>query len=740
MPITYKKEDKLFKLTTKNTLYAFDLVNDVPVHRYYGKKFGAVVKTHKDVEDMVFSFAPYRSEETIRFSHDNQSLEYSYYGNGDFRPAALRIRNGAGNSVTDFRYVSHKIRRGRVNLPNLPFAKATENTETLDLTLRDTVSDCELHLYYTVFYDCDVISRYASVTNRSGGDVVIEKWMSFTLDLTRGDLDMYYLAGNYAYERCFPQRVPVTRANHAIGSRRGASSHQMNPFFAVCDRKADETHGEVYGFNLVYSGGFLGEVEGSYIAAHGKRAAEEGMTRVQLGLGSEDFRYRLPDGETVFCPEAVMTYSPAGLGIMSRNFHRFVNGHILPEKAKERRPVVLNSWEAFSFDIDEKLMVDFAKEAAACGIDMVVMDDGWFGKRVNDKAGLGDWVENRDRFPEGLGSFVRRVKETGVKFGIWVEPEMVNPGSELFRIHPEWCIQCPDRPMSLSRSQYVLDMANPAVVAYLKESFEKTFRDVPIDYFKWDFNRHISEPGSLYLAAEDQGSMGFRFMQGVYSLLRWFGETFPNAMIETCSGGGGRYDLGMMAYGSQIWTSDNTNPTDRTYIQFSSLIPYPASVMSCHVNRPEGNMKEFDLKYKVAVNGVFGYEFDILTISEEEKEEIRRQVKEYRTFDTVITKGDHYRLSSPYETDLSAYYFQLKEDGGDRILLNAVHTNGRWKQGKKKAPTTLAVRTADGDATYRDELSGLTVSGETLKKGFPMGEFAPDATGFDAKMWYFVKI
>ncbi|MBE6598711.1 MAG: hypothetical protein E7638_04650 [Ruminococcaceae bacterium] len=735
MPISFKRENSLFKLTTKNTLYAFDIVNGALVHRYYGKKFGAVVKTHAEFEDPFLSFAPYRTEETREFSRDNQTLEYSYFGNGDFRTTSLRIKNGAGNSVTDFLYVSHKIRKGRVDIPSLPCAKADEATETLDITLRDAVSGCDLHLYYTVFYDCDVISRYASVTNKSGGDVVIEKWMSLMLDLDRSDLDIINLAGDYSFERGYPDRTPVTRGNYSIQSRRGASSHQMNPFIAVCDRKADENRGDVYGFNLVYSGSFLDEVEGSYV----DEKLYNGLTRVQLGLGSENFSYRLRDGETVFCPEAVMTYSPTGLGTMSRNFHRFINKHIVPEEAKERRPVVLNSWEAFYFDIDENLMVDFAKAAADCNIDMVVMDDGWFGKRTNDEVGLGDWYENRDRFRDGLAPFVKRVKETGVKFGIWVEPEMVNPGSELFKVHPEWCVRCPDRHMSLSRSQYVLDMANPAVVEYLKESFKKTFDGVDIDYFKWDFNRHISEPGSLYLEAEDQGSMNFRFMQGVYSLFKWFRETYPNAMIETCSGGGGRYDLGMMAVSSQIWTSDETNPRHRTYIQYGSLIAYPASVMSCHVNKPRDDMKDFALKYKVAVNGVFGYEFNILNASDAVKDEIRRQIKEYRTFDTVITKGDHYRLASPYETGISAYYFQLKEDGCDKILMNAVLTDGKRIRGKKKSVKKLIVRTADAKATYRDRLSGITVTGEELKKGFDIGEFEPDGTGYDAKMWFFVK-
>ena len=457
---------------------------------------------------------------------------------------------------------------------------------------------------------------------------------------------------------------------------------------------------------------------------------------LQLGLGSENFSYRLRNGETVYAPEAIMTYSPTGLGTMSRHFHDFINHHIVPEKARERRPVVLNSWEAFYFNINENIMVDFAAAAVDCGMDMVIMDDGWFGARINDKAGLGDWFVNRNRFPDGLRPFVERVKATGVKFGIWVEPEMVNPDSELYRAHPDWVISCRDRERSLSRSQMVLDMSNPAVLDYLKASFTETFAGVPIDYFKWDMNRHISEPGSPTLAPEDQGSLEYRYMLGVYSLFDWFTKQYPDAMIENCSGGGGRYDPAMMYFTSQIWTSDNTSARDRVLIQYSSQLAYPASVMSCHVSNPKGNLRELDLKYKVAVGGILGYEFNVLNTPDEIKEEIRRQVARYRTFDHLIQFGTHYRLSSPYETGISAYYYQLD----DEILLSAILTNGCAVIGKKKPFKKLVIRTADKNAVYRDAISGITFSGAQLRAGIEVGEFNPDDTGYDAKLWHFVKI
>lgn len=726
MSVTYENQTHLFKLTTANTLYAFELVHGTLVHRYYGKKRGAVVPTYDDIKKRVVSFSPYRDEDERSFSFDTQPLEYSYFGSGDFRPTALRIKNGNGDSVTAFEYVSHKIRRGRVDLTPIPAGRADARTQTLDITLCDRVSGCELHLYYTVFYDCDVISRYAAVTNRSGGDVTVEKWMSLCLDLPGDEYDVITLGGRHCRERTVYQRTPLGRANLSITSRRGATSHQMNPFMAVCAKDADENHGDVFGLNLVWSGSFLGECE----------CEQTGTTRIQLGLGSENFTYRLRDGETVYAPEAIMTYSPTGLGTMSHNMHAFINRHIVPEKAKERRPVVLNSWEAFYFNINEDIMVDFAAAAADCGMDMVIMDDGWFGARVHDRAGLGDWFVNRDRFKDGLAPFVKRVKATGVKFGIWVEPEMVNPDSDLYRAHPDWVISCRGRERSLSRSQMVLDMSNPAVLDYLKDSFTETFTGVPIDYFKWDMNRHISEPGSPTLAPEDQGSLEYRYMLGVYSLFDWFTKQFPDAMIENCSGGGGRYDPAMMYFTSQIWTSDNTNARDRVLIQYSSQLAYPASVMSCHVSNPKGNLHELDLKYKVAVGGILGYEFNVLNTPDEIKEEIRRQVASYRTFDHLIQNGTHYRLASPYETDLSAYYYQL----GDEILLSAILTNGAAVIGKKKTVKKLVIRTADKDATYRDTLGGATYTGAELRSGIEIGAFDPDETGYDAKLWHFVKL
>ncbi len=726
MPITYSQTHKAFRLTTRNTLYLFKICNGVPVHLYYGKKRGACVPEGFEVPKINMSFSPYYEKNGDMFSFDTQNLEYSYFGSGDFRATSLRIRNSHGDSVTHFEYVSHNLLRGRVDIPSIPAGRADENTQTLDLKLVDKVTSCELHLYYTVFPDCDIITRYACVTNQGKQDIVIEKFMSACLDLPGKDYEVLTLSGSHVHERSGIERTPVFDGNLSISSRRGASSHQMSPFMAVCQKGTGENRGQVYGLNFVWSGSFLAECEGN----------QTGTTRVQMGLGTENFTYRLTPEETVWAPEVMLTYSPAGLGTMSRNFHSFINHHIVPEKAKQRRPVLLNSWEAFYFDIDEKIMVDFAAAAADCNMDMVVMDDGWFGSRTNDRAGLGDWYHNPSRFQEGLAPFIDRVKATGVKFGIWIEPEMVNPDSELYRTHPDWVIGCPNRKASLSRNQLVLDLSNPEVRDYLKDSFRKTFGGLPIDYFKWDMNRHISEPASFYLAVADQGSLEYRYMLGVYDLFDWFTREFPDAMIENCSGGGGRYDPAMMYYSTQIWTSDNTSASERTYIQYGSQLVYPASVMSCHVADPHGDLDALDAKFKVAIQGILGYEFNVLKTPEPVKAAIRRQVEQYRSFDHVIQNGIHYRLVSPYESEYSAWYYDL--DG--EFLLSIVHTDGRRIQGKKKKATKLAIPQADKNALYRDTLSGETYTGQQLRSGIEIGsDFVLDWEGFGGKVWHFVR-
>ena len=709
MPIIYNSNDKRFILETNNTEYAFSIMyGKFLIHEYYGVK-----RTDKKQ----YYTAPIRAFSTkidgadADFTLTDSFLEFPFFGNGDYRCSSLRIKGKTGDSCTCFYYKNHEITEGRKEIPGIPCARPLNNTETLIITLYDEVTECTLKLYYSIFPDCDVITRYFTLENASDEAVTIQKAMCLSLDIEGHDFDMISLYGYHGHERNV-QRVPLSYGNHSIMSRRGASGHQFNPFIALAAKGADEENGEVYAFNLVYSGSFLDEVE----------VNTSGNTRVAIGLGEENFKYTLKPSETFDSPEAVMLYSPRGIGDMSRKMHRFVRNAISPKEISANRPIVLNTWESCLFDINENMLIDFAKEAVKYGMDTLVMDDGWFGQRNGDRAGLGDWYANKDKFPNGLKNLVLRVKEIGMKFGIWIEPEMVNPDSDLYRAHPEWCLNCRERKPSLSRHQLVLDLCNPEVRDYLKNSFLETLGDVPIDYIKWDFNRNLSEVGSYYLDNSCQEEAWYRYQLGVYDMYYWFRKTFPNVIIENCSGGGGRYDLAMMALSTQIWTSDNTNAADRVKIQYGSTIGYPASVMSCHVSEPgddEECMERLRYKYHTALGGILGYEFNITKTSQQVKNEILKQTAFYREVEDLIKCGDQYRLLLPTENDCEAYayYYTASEDmdeqAGERIFVTYLQNKGTDSENA----FVLKIPSADENALYTDKISGEKFSGRELKDG-----------------------
>ena len=726
--ITNLKDSKITRqaiIRTKNTMYVLGIFADrFPVHLYYGKKSRSADMGYHPFER---AFSPYYPECGWDYMPNTVESEYPYFGMGDFRASAIRVRDlSTGSDVTEFTFRKMKKFKGRVaiNAPiygELPYAEADEDTETLEMILDDTVTGCELHLFYTVFPESDVIARHITLVNKGKNTVSLEKCMSLCLDIKRDNLDLISTYGGHGRERMV-DRHTVSYGVHRITSRRGASSHMENPCIILCDPKASEERGEAYGFNFVYSGDFLDELE----------IDQTGKTRVLVGLGDETFAWRLEAGESFTSPEAVMTYAPNGIGEVSRNFHRFTRKHILPPEPFERRPVVLNSWEAFYFNIDGKLMEDFSAGATEVGMDLPVMDDGWFGARRHDRAGLGDWTPTPELFPDGLAAFVERVKAKGDKFGIWIEPEMVNPDSDLYRAHPEWALAAPGRVPLESRNQLVLDMGNPEVVDYLSDILGKTFNGIPFDYFKWDMNRHLTGVYSNILPPERQKEASFRHMCGVYELFRRLRAMFPNAMIENCSGGGGRYDLGMMKYSTQIWTSDNTEPVDRTYIQYGSTLGYPVTTMSCHVANHNSSIEDprkLNYGFRVAINGPLGYELNILAASDTAKATMREQIKEYRAYEHLILRGDFYRLLSPFECGRYAYYF-VSEDSRE-ILLSYLQNF----DDAKKTVYKLKISRALLGVTYRDTISGKTYTGEELRRGI---EVQSDEKGLYAVMWHLV--
>jgi len=718
MSIIFDNEKKLFTINTKNSEYIFQLLyGKFPIHLYYGKP-GGEYEEHKV---NWIAFAPYYPEHGVEYTPDLCKREYAGFDNGDFRTSSIKIRNANGDMSTDLIYKSHRIFSGRLELPGLPFADAAEDTETLELTMIDELTDVEVKLYYTVYAEEDIISRYVSVTNSGSDKVVIEKLMSLLLDLPDHEYDMISLYGQHWKERHF-QRHPLHYGAQNVFSRRGASSHQFNPFIALAAKDADEISGNVYGFNFVYSGSFLDEVE----------VDQQGFTRVQLGLGEENFSWRLAVGETFTSPEAIMTFTDSGIGQMSRNFHKFVKAHILPPEPFAQRPVVLNTWEACYMDINENVLLEFADAAVDVGIDMIVMDDGWFGERHEDNAGLGDWYENKKKFPEGLKAFVDKIKSRGIKFGIWIEPEMVNPDSDLYRAHPDWCLHCKGRTRLESRQQLVLDMGNPEVVEYLKNSFKKTFDGVAIDYFKWDANRHLSPVGSAILEPECQGEAAYRFMLGSYELFRWLKETYPNAMLENCSGGGGRYDLGMMKYSTMIWTSDNTVPSYRIGIQHSSMLAYPAATMSCHISNHHNicnDPRQLKYRFEVALGGALGYEFHLPHANEEVKATIREQIKTYRKYEKLILDGEYYPVANPFEKNYSAYYYTT--EGRDKFLLSFL----QFSPEENAREITIPVLEANENAIYLEEFSGKSYTGRELRSGIKV---MTDNTDCNSTMWSFI--
>lgn len=731
MSIRYEADKQRFTLETENTQYVFDIgLGKFLIHRH----FGAKVAEGDFIPDLTYrNQSPHEAGSEPRFSMNDKFSEFAFFGNSNFGASALKLRAPAGDCCTRFEYRSHEIFSGRRQIEGIPCARAEEDTKTLAITLFDDVTQCELVLYYTVFPSLDIISRYFVLKNVGGEKVKLEKAMSLCLDLPGMDYDMISLYGAANFEDNV-QRHRIFVGNQRVMSRRGATSHQHNPFVAVVSPDADEEQGDVYAMNLVYSGDFLSEVECSYAP----KDAMKGYTRACIGIGEENFGYTLYGGESFESPEAILLYTSKGLGDMSRKMHRFVRRTIVPEEPFDVRPVVLNSWEATYFNIDADKLVAFAVEAIKYGMNMLVMDDGWFGKRNNDRAGLGDWFVNLEKFPEGLAPFIKRVKDTGMKFGIWIEPEMVNPDSDLYRAHPDWCISCRGREGSLYRNQLVLDLSNPTVVEYLKNTFADTFRDLPIDYIKWDFNRNLSETGSSYLPPERQDELPHRYMLGVYELYRWFTQTYPDMMIENCASGGGRYDLAMMSLSTQIWTSDNTTARQRVYIQHGATMGYPAYVMSCHVSDPTHNsedyMRSLDYKFKVAVGGMLGYELDILKMSPEVKEEMARQIAFYRSVEEVIKHGDRCRLIDPTANKfgIAAYYY-TPEAGNDRIFLSFLQNFGD----EARNEYTLPVKVADKTASYQDTMSGEIYSGEQLLQGIRVQADACDEFG---KLWLFEKM
>ncbi len=651
MAIRIDEREKIFHLQTKNTSYVFCVTDFNAVeHLYYGKRI-----EEDDVRYIsnrqIYSFHAHESRDSRRFSMATVGLEIAPFHSGDFRTPSVVYSSEGLVDRCRLRYQSHKTYPGRKPIDGLPYSRETADAETLEVVLTDDEGVVEITLVYVVYEDVDVIARHQTLKNNGVAPLTIQKFSSMCLDFYGMDFDTVTLEGMYLYEKAHLSRAPLKRGTFKNDSVAGISSHNHNPFIALCAHNADENIGEVYGFNFLYSGNFAETVSVSNL----------GDTRLIIGIDDTGFNWTLQQGERFVSPEAILTYSDQGLGGMSRNFHDHIRQNIIErEFAYAPRPIVINSWEPFGVAVTEEKMLSLAKVAGDCGVDTVVLDDGWFRLDDTVKTGIGDWYTIQERFPNGLKTLSEKIHAMGLKFGIWFEPEMIAPVSELYKAHPDYALSNSKLPL-ISRYEYVLDLTRDEVVQAMADRICEELEGVELDYLKWDFNRYVTEAAS---AVTPQGEVYHRQMLGAYKLLACVKQRLGNVLFETCSGGGGRFDLGMLFYSPQIWTSDNTDPYARSYIQYGTSYAYPMSAMSCHFSEGKcttGRPSTYEFRYNVAAFGVYGYELDLSKYSAEDKAIFKDYSARYRKDEDLTLKGDLYRLISP-ETDKFCAYIKVAKD------------------------------------------------------------------------------
>ncbi|MBE6726359.1 MAG: alpha-galactosidase [Ruminococcaceae bacterium] len=724
MPITFISDKNLFKLDAAGATYVLSVTKGgYLLGLYWG---GAIPDANFGgyaFRDYASSFSPSNPEVTEGgFSPDTAPLEFSGFGTGDFRKSAVSIRNADGNDATDFRYTGHRISRGKGAPAGMPatFAEDPADCETLEIDLADRTTGAELTLFYTVFEDLPVVTRYARLKNASQKAMDIEKISSASVQFAAMDFDFIHLYGRWGAERNWV-RSPLAHGHQSISSARGSSSHYHNPFAALARCGADEDRGEVYGFNLVYSGSFDITADVDYYET----------TRLNMGINPEGFLWHLEPGEVFDTPEAVLVYSKEGLGGMSRAFHRLYLDHLIRGKyRREVRPLLINSWEAAYFDFDTDKLVSFAERAKEIGIDMLVMDDGWFSRRNDDRSSLGDWWVNEDKLPGGLGVLIDRVNALGLKFGIWYEPEMISPDSDIYRAHPDWCLHVPDRPNSIARHQYVIDMSRQDVRDNIWEQMNAVLSKYKIDYVKWDFNRNLTEAGSALLSAPHGEEIFHRFVLGTYELMGRLVDTYPDLLLENCSGGGGRFDPGMLYFSPQIWASDNTDAIERLAIQFGTSLCYPASTMGAHVSM--SRRTGFETKGNVAMWGTFGYELDPNRLTEKDLGIVKKQVADYHKYYELIHYGDLYRITDPWDNAFRCAWEFVSQDKNEALF---THVTMRYYH----CPTLIVrFKGLDPNFTYTLESTGEKYSGAFLMNAGLNLSLYPRGTG-ESFVLHFVK-
>lgn len=696
MAITFNETTRIFTLTTAHTTYQMQAdAQGYLLHLYYGARTAGEMDYLLNYGDRGFSGNPNSAGSDRTYSLDALPQEYPSLGTGDFRNYALNIENADGSQCCNPVYITHEIAAGKYTLKGLPFVRAEENeAETLKIILEDPVTKVELHLLYGVLEKEDIITRSVIIKNAGKAPVTVKKAQSACLDFLHGDYDLIKFYGRHAMERNM-ERMPVSHESTRIGSRRGTSSHQYNPGVILAGKNTNEDSGSCYGMLFVYSGNFLVEAEKD----------QYDQTRIQMGLTDELFAYPLEAGAEFIAPEVILSYTNKGLSRLSKQYHHCIMNHICQGKyVHANRPVLINSWEAAYFDFTGDTIVELAKEAKALGIDMVVMDDGWFGKRNDDNSSLGDWYVNEEKLGGTLTKLIERVNAEGVKFGIWIEPEMVSEDSDLYREHPDWAITIPGRKPVRSRNQLVLDFSRKEVRDEIFKRICAVLDQGNVEYIKWDMNRSLAD---IYAP-----NVTYDYVLGVYDFLEKLTNRYPDILIEGCSGGGGRFDAGMLYYTPQIWCSDNTDAINRTRIQYGTSFFYPVAAMGSHVsavpNHQTGRVTSMHTRGVAAMSGTFGYELNPALLNAKEKAEIRAQLAQYREYQELIREGDYYRLSNPFQDNFAAW--MVVSDDRSKALVSVIRLTAE----ANPSAAYVTLKGMEEDAFYREKTTGKVYPGAAL--------------------------
>lgn len=723
MGIRFNEQNKLFNIESKNTSYILNVLETGHIaHLYWGRKINSNKIDYLIKKRQCGSFLA-DLDNIDDFHLEAVPQEYPSYGNPDLRSPAVQIKLSNGTTVTDFRYYSHKIFKGKNKLQGLP-ATYVENdieAETLEITLNDSLANLKLILSYTVFEEYDAITRNVKVINDSNEEIDILRVLSANVDFNHSEFDFIQLSGAWARERHIV-RTHLRSGGQCVESRRGASSHAQNPFMALVSHEANEDVGDVYGFNLIYSGNFLANVE---VDMHNN-------SRAQIGINPFDFTWNLESKQEFQTPEVVMVYSPNGLTGMSHIYHDLYRERLARGSYRDKeRPILINNWEATYFDFDNEKIKEIAKEASDLGIELFVLDDGWFGERNSDDSSLGDWFVNENKIKCGLNSLVKDINDLGMKFGLWFEPEMISPNSNLYREHPDWCIHIENRTRSLARKQLVLDLSRDEVCDAVIKMITDVLKSAPISYVKWDMNRNITELGSPAWPPKKQKELAHRYMLGLYKILENITSNFPDILFESCSGGGGRFDGGMLYYMPQTWTSDDTDAIERLKIQEGTSLVYPSISMGSHVsavpNHQVNRITPLSTRGIVAMAGSFGYELDVTKMTDIEKEEVKKQIELYKSIRKVVQFGDLYRLKSPFKSN-EVSWMTLSKDKEFAIVSYV-----KQYSEVNKIPGRLKLKALDENSLYEIiETKEVFGGDELMYIGLEIGELIGD---YVSKMW-----